>query len=82
MLLDGVVERYRENIQTQQIRKLSDIAAEDCDRLEAGMAKCSTWLAGHDQTGAVNEAVPGPEELEADIDALDEWVNEIRKRRY
>jgi energy-coupling factor transporter ATP-binding protein EcfA2 len=81
VLLDGMVERYRENIQTQQVRKLSDITEQDCKQLEAGMTKCSKWLPGHDQAAAENEDVPRPDELKTDIDALEEWVKNIRKRR-
>ena len=81
VLLNGVVERYRENIQTQQVKKLSDISEQDCEQFEAGMTKCSKWLPGHDQAPAENEDVPEPSELKADIDALDQWVKEITKRR-
>jgi len=79
VLLDGVVERYRESVQTQQIRKIADITEQDCEQLEAGMTRCSKWL--HDQAAAENEDVPQPEELKADIEALEEWVAAIRQRR-
>ena len=81
MLLEGLVERYRENVQTQHIRKIADITIQDCEQLEAGMIKCSKWLPGHDQAGAENEDVPEPEELKADIEALENWVTGIRQRR-
>jgi hypothetical protein len=81
ILLGGVVERYRESVQTQQVRLISDITAEDCEQLEAGMTKCSKWLPGHDQAGAVNEDIPEPDELKEDIDVLANWVGGIRKRR-
>ena len=45
------------------------------------MTKCSKWLTGHDQAAAARAPVPGPAELKADIDALDNWVSAIRKRR-
>ena len=45
------------------------------------MTKCSKWLSGHDQAPAVNEDVPEPDEVKTDVDALEQWVKEINKRR-
>lgn len=81
ILLGGVVERYRQNVQTQQAKHLSDISDKDCKALESGITKCSRWLPGHDQAPAENVPVPDPEELKHDIDALEEWVKTISRRR-
>lgn len=81
VLLGGVVERYRPNIQTLQVAQLADITIEDSRTVETAMTKCSRWLPGHDQAAAARAPVPGPAELKADIDALDMWVTEIRDRR-
>jgi len=80
ILLVGVVERFRESVQTKQINKLSEITEQDCKEFEAGMTKCSRWLPGHDQSGAANESVPEPDELKADLDCLDAWITRIRNR--
>ena len=81
VLLGGVVERYRPNIQTQQVALIADITAEDCKTVETAMTKCSKWLPGHDQAAAARAPVPGAAELEADIKAVDNWVAAIRNRR-
>jgi hypothetical protein len=81
ILLGGVVERYRPSVQTQQAKHLSDITDGDCNALEAGMTKCSRWLPGHDQAPAEGVALPDPNELKADIEALDTWVKTILRRR-
>jgi ABC-type dipeptide/oligopeptide/nickel transport system ATPase subunit len=81
ILLGGVVERYRNSIQTQQARHLSDITGDDCQALDAGMTKCSRWLPGHDQAPAENVPVPDPEELRGDIEALENWRKTILTRR-
>lgn len=81
VLLGGVVERYRPNIQTQQVALIADITAEDCKTVETAMTKCSKWLPGHDQAAAARAPVPGAAELEADINVLDNWVAAIRNRR-
>jgi energy-coupling factor transporter ATP-binding protein EcfA2 len=81
VLLGGLIERFRVNIQTQQIENISDINLEECRALDAAMTKCSKWIAGHDQAAAARAPIPEPAELKADIDALDSWVQVIRKRR-
>lgn len=81
VLLCGVVERYRTGIQTQQIEDIADIAIEDCKAVDIGMTKCSKWLPGHDQAPAAKEDVPAPDELKRDIEALENWIAKIRKRR-
>jgi len=81
VLLGGVVERYRRNIQTQQAKYLHDITQTDCTTLDAGMTKCSRWLPGHDQSGAENAPFPEPSELMQDIEALEGWIRVIRDRR-
>jgi len=81
VLLGGLVERYRPNIQTLQIAQIADITNEDCKAVETAMTKCSMWLTGHDQAAAARAPVPGPEELKADIEVLEKWVKTIRDRR-
>lgn len=81
VLLGGVVERYRPGVQTQQIAQIADISAEDCRAVETAMTKCSTWLPGHDKAAAARAPVPAPAELKADIEALENWVSVVRKRR-
>lgn len=81
VLLGGVVERYRPGVQTQQIAKIADITAEDCKAVETAMTKCSIWLPGHDMAAAARAPVPSAAELKADIDALEDWVGGVKKRR-
>lgn len=79
ILLGGVVERYRQSIQTQQAKHLSDITDDDCKALEYGMTNCSRCL--HDSSPVENVPVPGPDELKHDIADLEKWVKTISKRR-
>ncbi len=81
VLLGGVVERYRPGVQTRHIAQIADISPADCKAVEIAMTKCSTWLPGHDTAAAVRAPVPGPLEINADIDALETWVAAIHKRR-
>lgn len=81
VLLSGVVERFREGVQTRQVLDLADITEDDCRVVEAAMTKCSKWLRGHDQAAAARAEIPDPAALKTDIEALENWVAAIRKRR-
>lgn len=81
VLLNGTVVRFRRGIETQRLDKVADITAADIQAIEAAMEKCSTHLRGHDQAPAVNQSVPAPAELKADIEQLENWVAQVRKRR-
>ena len=81
VLLGGIVERFRPSVQTQHIATIADITQTDCEILDAAMTKCSRWLPGHDKAAAARAPVPEPAELKADIESLERWVAEIRKRR-
>jgi hypothetical protein len=81
VLLGGVIERYRPGVQTQQIGMIADITEGDCRTVDSAMTKCSKWLPGHDKAAAARGPVPEPSELRADIDAMESWVDAVRKRR-
>ena len=81
VLLGGVVERFRPGVQTLQIRLIADVTERDCRAVETAMTKCSRWLPGHDQAAAAVAMFPEPEALEADIAALGDWLDTIRRRR-
>ena len=81
VLLNDVVERYRHSVETQKVRYLHDITAEDCKTVEAAMSECSRWIRGHDHPAADGTPFPTPAELLKRIDELDGWVKAIRIRR-
>ena len=43
------------------------------------MTKSSRWLPGHDESAADGADTPAPDELEADLDALDVWIKDLNK---
>lgn len=81
VLLNGAVVRFRRGIETQRLNKVTDIIAADIQTIEGAMDKCSTHFRGHDQAAAINQPVPAPAELQADIQQLEDWVDQVRKRR-
>ena len=64
-----------------QVISISDITLGDCRAVENAMTRCSRWLPGHDQAPAARAEYPAPDVLKDDIDALDDWVRTINKRR-
>ena len=77
ILLRNVVLRFRKGIETQ---RLAGVLVEDADysTVERWMARCSNYA--HDQALLGGVEVPGPDELLADIDALETWRQEIHDR--
>ena len=80
VLLNNVVERFQVGVQTLRLKGV-DIGQQDYAAIEAGMAKCSKWLPGHDKAAADRAPVPRAADLKADIDALETWIAAVRKRR-
>jgi ABC-type cobalamin/Fe3+-siderophores transport system ATPase subunit len=77
VLLREVILRFRKGIETQ---RLAGVVVEDGDYAEvyAGMKKCSNYA--HDKALQGGVAVPDPDELLADIMALDNWRAGIEAR--
>ncbi len=80
VLLNGVVQRFERGISTKPLKDVV-VTEDDLRVLELGMTKTSRWLVGHDDAPELNEPVPLPEEVRADVAALADWVKAIRKRR-
>lgn len=77
VLLREVILRFRKGVETQ---RLAGVVVEDDDyaQVHAGMTKCSNYA--HDNALQAGVSVPEPDELLADIMALDTWRDGIEKR--
>jgi energy-coupling factor transporter ATP-binding protein EcfA2 len=77
VLLRNVVLRFRKGIETQ---RLAGVVVEDEDFTQVfdGMKKCSNYA--HDKALIGGVAVPEPDELLADILALEGWREAIERR--
>lgn len=77
VLLREVILRFRKGIETQ---RLAGVVVDDDDyaKVHAGMTKCSNYA--HDKALQGGIAVPEPDELLADIMALDTWRDGIENR--
>lgn len=69
--------RFRKGVETQ---RLVEVSVEDSDyaQVDAGMTKCSNYA--HDKAMIAGVAVPEPDELLADIEALESWRTTIELR--
>ena len=76
-LLRRVVLRFRKGIETQ---RLAEVVVDDDDyiQVDSGMTKCSNYA--HDKALMGGVAVPDPDELLADISALEAWRDTIEQR--
>jgi hypothetical protein len=80
ILLNQAVMRFDHRVQTQRLKRLHDIEEADIAEIDAGMTMCSKWLPGHAQAPAMNESIPEPAELLAEIQRLDNFVQAMRRR--
>ncbi len=78
VLFQGAVTRFDEGISTQ---KLSYVVVEDSDyeKIEAGMTRSSKFA--HDPASAAHLPTPHPDELSADIEALETWRKIVDDRK-
>lgn len=79
ILLNDVVGRHRESIETTRLKHIPGISQEDCDAVKDGMTKCSKYL--HDHSVAANDPIPDPDEVAEDIKKIEDWMKSINKRR-
>jgi hypothetical protein len=77
VLLREVVLRFRKGVETQRLAGVV-VDDEDYAKICAGMTKCSNYA--HDKALAGGIAIPEPDELLADINALEAWRLQVEKR--
>lgn len=78
VILDGLLERFRRSIQTKQLKSLIKVNAADCALVDSMMTKYSKFE--HSQSDELAGALPTPDELAADLDAVIAWIDEFEKR--
>jgi hypothetical protein len=78
ILLNGLVERFRRSVQTQQIKTLAKITADDCSTVEEMMTKYSRFE--HSQSDELPAVLPSVDELAADLDVVITWIDGFKKR--
>lgn len=76
-LLNKVVNRFERSIQTQRLRRLTDITDKDIGTINSAMTKCSTYFTGHDSAPAVGDPFPTIDEMETDLQVINVYLNEL-----
>lgn len=64
---------------TNRLKKVT-VDPGDVAAITAGMSKCSNYT-GHDGGQKANVALPSPDEVEIDINALEDWQKSVVARR-
>jgi len=76
-----VVMRHRDYIRGRDLVRVSALSPRDCEIWTDNFGKCSGYVAAHDESRGRNRAMPEPEELLEDVQALSTWVRDLRARQ-
>ena len=74
-----MVLRFRKGVETNRLKKVA-VETEDVTAITAGMSKCFNYT-GHDGAQEANVALPSPDGMEADINALEAGRKSVLARR-
>ena len=74
------MEYFRQGVQPKQVAVIAEITVGDCKAVEIAMTECSQCLPGHDQALVARVDTPVPETINAEIQALLDWVAKVRRR--
>lgn len=81
LILNNTVTRFGRAIQTQRLKKVVDLTEDDYNMIDVNMSIASTYFWGHDTAGTLIEEYPNIDEVSNDVNILEEYVEELRKRR-
>jgi energy-coupling factor transporter ATP-binding protein EcfA2 len=74
-----VLRRLSRRVDTTGLAKLTVLTNADCDTMREAFGRCSMLL--HSQPGEINPKLPEPSAIEAEIDSLARWLNDVRARQ-
>ncbi|MCG6959714.1 hypothetical protein LJE82_07475, partial [bacterium BMS3Abin03] len=78
-LLNGIVKRYSQEVQTKnKIEHLAKITSEDCKFIDDLMTFYSQFE--HSQSDETPIELPKPEKIEEDLNAIVEFIKKLKKR--
>ena len=80
ILFDKTIVRFGSKVQTLRLKSV-EVTDEDYREISLGMAKCSTWLSGHDRAKSIDENRPDPNEIRDDINKLKKFVSRVKERK-
>lgn len=74
-----VIRRLSRKVDTTGLIKLTVLTGGDCTLMREAFGRCSALL--HSQPGEINPRLPAPTIIQAEIDALERWIVDIRSRQ-
>jgi hypothetical protein len=74
-----VIRRLSRKVDTTGLIKLTVFTDGDCTDMREAFGRCSALL--HSQPSEINPRLPAPSVIEAEIDALEKWLADIRVRQ-
>ena len=74
-----VLRTFQSKVDTKGFSKLSVIELQDAEAMRASYGRCSVLL--HNASDALNPAIPTPDQIGAEIDALRVWIDNLRVRQ-
>lgn len=78
VMLNGLMERFRRSVQTQQIKSLAKINVADCALIDEMMTKYSRFE--HSQPDELATPLPAPDEIVEDIGKVVAWIDDFIAR--
>ncbi len=74
-----VIKRLAKKVQTDGLIRLTILQEQDCHDMREAYGRCSQLL--HSQPGELNQRLPTPDEIEAEIAVLESWAADIITRQ-
>jgi hypothetical protein len=77
--LAPVVRRLSNKVETKGLSKITAVTLEDCRVMREAYGRCSNLL--HSESEAINSPRPKPDTVQAELNALRNWVVSIKQRQ-
>jgi hypothetical protein len=78
VLFGGVIQRYRQSVETKKLRLVS-VSHDVARRFDDAFSKASKY--SHDNSQVENVAVPEPEEIEQDLRDLQSLISDVKQEQ-
>ncbi|HWU16490.1 MAG TPA: AAA family ATPase [Devosia sp.] len=74
-----VIRRLSRKVDTTGLVKLTVLTDADCTAMREAFGRCSALL--HSQPGEINPPLPEPAVILAEVETLERWITDIRRRQ-
>lgn len=78
-VISPVLKRLSNEVSTPGLAKLTAVTLADCEAMRAAFGRCSALL--HSEAAGLNNPPPHPDAVQAEITALQNWVNDLQQRQ-